>query len=121
MHSQCTLTAGNNSIKNSLPLFNVNDSNSPKLKIMQQQVMSITRNLLNSGAFNHLSDAALTRLQWLLMARNNVDTTAQLMKYWYSANYYTTGVPQDLLYNCNLLLMYSGKPSIDVLVMDEVE
>jgi hypothetical protein len=36
---------------------------------MEKQVIDITRNLLNSGAFNHLSDAALTRLQWLLLGR----------------------------------------------------
>ena len=87
---------------------------------MEKQVIDITRNLLNSGAFNHLSDAALTRLQWLLMGRNT-NTSAQVMQYWYSGNYFTQGVPQYLLHNCNMLLLQAGKPAIDVFVADEMD
>ena len=88
---------------------------------MQKQVMAITRNLLSNGVFNHLSDAALSRMQWLLLTRNNSNVSAQLMQYWYSGNYYTAGVPQDLLYTCNLLLIQAGKPMIDVFMNEEAE
>lgn len=88
---------------------------------MQKQVMTITRNLLSNGVFNHLSDATLSRMQCLLLKHNNGNVTMQLMQYWYSGNYYTAGVPQDLLYTCNLLLMQAGKPAIDVFVADEMD
>ena len=88
---------------------------------MEKQVIDITRNLLNSGAFNHLSDAALTRLQWLLLGRANANRASQLMQYWYSGNYYTQGVPQYLLHSCNMLLLQAGKPAIDVFVTDETD
>ena len=87
---------------------------------MEKQVIDITRNLLNSGAFNHLSDAALTRLQWLLMGRNT-NTSAQVIQYWYSGNYFTQGVPQYLLHSCNMMLLQAGKPAIDVCVADEMD
>jgi hypothetical protein len=88
---------------------------------MQKQVMAITRNLLSNGVFNHLSDAVLSRMQCLLLKNNNGNVTMQLMQYWYSGNYYTAGVPQDLLYTCNLLLMQARKPMIDVFMNEEVE
>lgn len=88
---------------------------------MQKQVKAITRNLLSSGVFNHLSDAAISRLQWLLLTNSNINADSQLMQYWYSGNYYTAGVPQDLLYTCNLLLMQAGKPMIDVFMNEEAE
>lgn len=88
---------------------------------MQKQVMAITRNLLSNGVFNHLSDAALSRMQWLLLSRNNSNVTAQLMQYWYSGNYFTAGVPQDLLHKCNMFLMQAGKPAIDVFMCEDAE
>ncbi|RXK60513.1 hypothetical protein ESA94_08575 [Lacibacter luteus] len=88
---------------------------------MQKQVMALTRNLLSNGVFNHLSDAALSRMQWLLLTRNNSNVTTQLMQYWYSGNYFTTGAPQDLFHQCNLFLMQAGKPAIDVFMYDETE
>ena len=88
---------------------------------MEKQVIAITSNLLNSGAFNHLSDAALTRLQWLLLGRANTNRANQLMQYWYSGNYYSQGVPQYLLHSCNMMLWQAGKPTIDVLVEDEMD
>jgi hypothetical protein len=88
---------------------------------MQKEIVTVTRNLLSKGVFNHLSDAALARMQWLLLTRNNSNADALLMQYWYSGNYYTAGVPQDLLYNCNLLLMQAGKPMIDVFMNEETE
>jgi hypothetical protein len=88
---------------------------------MQKQVMTITRNLLSNGVFNHLSDAAISRMQCLLLTHNNGNVATQLMQYWYSGNYYTAGVPQDLLYTCNLLLMQARKPMIDVFMNEEVE
>nr|WP_294903061.1 hypothetical protein [uncultured Lacibacter sp.] len=88
---------------------------------MQKQVMAITRNLLSNGVFNHLSDAALSRMQWLLLSRNNSNATTQLMQYWYTGNYFTAGVPQDLLHTCNMFLMHAGKPMIDLLALEEVE
>ncbi|MBP6686232.1 MAG: hypothetical protein KA160_00135 [Lacibacter sp.] len=88
---------------------------------MEKQVMAITRNLLNSGAFNHLSDAALTRLQWLLMGQLNTNRANQLMQYWYSGNYYSEGVPQYLFHNCNMMLLHAGKPAIDLFVADEMD
>jgi hypothetical protein len=88
---------------------------------MQKEVITVTRNLLSKGVFNHLSDATLARMQWLLLTRNNSNAGALLMQYWYSGNYYTAGVPQDLLYTCNLLLMQAGKPMIDVFMNEEAE
>ncbi|MEJ8842021.1 hypothetical protein WG954_06450 [Lacibacter sp. H375] len=88
---------------------------------MQKEVMTITRNLLSNGVFNHLSDASISRMQCLLLKQNNGNVTTQLMQYWYSGNYYTAGVPQDLLYTCNLLLMQAGKPMIDVFMNEEAE
>ncbi len=88
---------------------------------MQKQVMAITRNLLSNGVFNHLSDAALARMQFLLLSRTSTNAETQLMQYWYSGNYFTAGAPQDLLYTCNLLLMQAGKPMIDVFMNDEIE
>lgn len=88
---------------------------------MQKQVMAITRNLLSNGVFNHLSDATISRMQCLLLTNNGGNVTPQLMQYWYSGNYYTPGVPQDLLYTCNLLLMQARKPMIDVFMNEEVD
>jgi hypothetical protein len=88
---------------------------------MQKEISTVTRNLLSKGVFNHLSDAALARMQWLLLSRNNKNADTLLMQYWYSGNYYTAGVPQDLLYTCNLLLMQAGKPMIDVFMNEEAE
>lgn len=88
---------------------------------MQKQIMALTRNLLSNGVFNHLSDAALARMQFLLLSRNNSNADTQLMQYWYSGNYFTAGASQDLLYTCNLLLMQAGKPIIDVFMNEEAE
>jgi hypothetical protein len=45
----------------------------------------------------------------------------QLMQYWYCGNYFTQGVPQHLLHDCNLLLIHAGKPAIDVFIEEEFE
>jgi hypothetical protein len=90
---------------------------------MEKQVMALTRNLLLSGAFNHLSEANLSRLQWLLYNRRNPeqDAAERLMRFWYSGDYFAQGVPQDLLHNCNLVLQQSGKPVIDMFIAEEFE
>ncbi|HMO34282.1 MAG TPA: hypothetical protein PKE63_02210 [Lacibacter sp.] len=82
---------------------------------MEQHVKGITRHLLNSGAFNHLLDAELSRMQWLLLRREaGTNADEQLMHFWYYADFYAAGVPQFLLHECNLVLQHHGKPVIDV-------
>lgn len=88
---------------------------------MEKQVKVITRHLLNSGAFNHLPDGSLSRLHWLLLGHSNADTASQLMQYWYKGDYFSQGVPQYLLHNCNMLLIHAGKPAIDMLIETEMD
>jgi len=77
--------------------------------------MFLTRDLLNSGALNHLSDTELSRVQWLLLKRNP-EQAESLMHYWYFADFLAEGVPQFLMYECNLLLQCAGKRGIDWLM-----
>ena len=88
---------------------------------MDTQVLSLTRNLLKSGAFNHLSMRDMVRLERLLMAKQEFNRTEQLMQFWYNGNYFTLRMPQHLLHDCNMLLMHAGKPMIDVFVEDVFE
>lgn len=83
---------------------------------------SLTRHLLNSGAFNHLSDRELTRLQWLLLQRGTTAANSdRLLHFWYYADFCAAGVPQFLLHECNMVLQHAGKRAIELLPELEAE
>jgi len=84
--------------------------------------MNLSRHLLNSGAFNHLSDGELSRIQWMLYNKRPAAGTAErLMHYWYYADFFAAGVPQFLLHECNLVLQHCGLRTLDMLVAAELE
>lgn len=89
---------------------------------MEQQVYSLTRHLLNSGAFNHLNDRELAKLQWLLLNHHSLQANSErMMHFWYYADFCAAGVPQFLLHQCNMLLQYAGKRTIELLPELELE
>lgn len=89
---------------------------------MEQQVYSLTRHLLNCGAFRHLSDGELAKLQWLLLNRNGLLVNGErMMHFWYYADFCAAGVPQFLLHQCNMVLQYAGKRAIELLPELELE
>jgi hypothetical protein len=87
---------------------------------MEKQVTFITRELLNSGAFNHLSDTELSRIQWLLL-KPSLQQAEALMHYWYVADFVATGVPQYLMHECNFMLQCRGKRGLELLVEGDYE
>ena len=89
---------------------------------MEHQVINLSRHLLNSGAFNHLSDAELSRIQWMVYNKRLADGTAErLMHYWYYADFFAAGVPQFLLHECNLVLQQYGLRTLDMLMAAELD
>ncbi|MFN9115142.1 MAG: hypothetical protein ACK5XN_34210, partial [Bacteroidota bacterium] len=87
---------------------------------MEKQVTSLTRELLNSGAFNHLSDTELSRIPWLLL-KPSLQQAEALMHYWYVADFVATGVPQDLMHECNFMLQCRGRRGLELLVEADYE
>jgi hypothetical protein len=83
---------------------------------MIKKLIDLTRELLNNGVFNHLPDAELARLQWIIIQGGQDDRLplAPVLSYWYRGDFYSQGVSPRLLQLSNEFLQRIGQPLIDV-------
>jgi hypothetical protein len=79
-------------------------------------LVDLTRELLNSGVFNHLPDDEIGRLHWIIMQGQRDDNLPlqPLLTYWYRGDYYSSNSSPRLLQQCNEYLQRMGQPLIDV-------
>ena len=83
---------------------------------MINTLIDLTRELLNSGIFNHLPDNELARLRWMIIQgqRDEKMPIQPLFSYWYRGDYYSSNGNPHLLQQCNEYLQRMGQPLIDV-------
>jgi hypothetical protein len=83
---------------------------------MSTILTDLTRDMLNSGVFNHLPDNEIARLHWMILrGRQDEDLPLQpLLTYWYRGDYYASNASPRLLQQCNECLQRIGQPLIDV-------
>lgn len=84
---------------------------------MQRKILAATREMMRQHVFGHLPDAEISKLQNLLMLAeetNSVSLAANLIHYWYHADFYYTGSSAGLVHPCNVLLKSIGMPEINV-------
>ena len=83
---------------------------------MTNALVDLTRELLNSGVFNHLPDDEIGRLHWMILRDKPDDhlPLQPLFSYWYRGEYYSSNVSPHLLQQCNEYLQRMGQPLIDV-------
>ena len=95
---------------------------------MTNTLVDLTRELLNSGVFNHLPDDEIGRLHWIILqlqdlrdngAERTLRTSSHvplqpLFSYWYRGEYYSSNASPRLLQQCNEYLQRMGQPLIDV-------
>jgi hypothetical protein len=83
---------------------------------MINTLIDLTRELLNSGVFNHLPDNEIARLHWMIVQGQGDDPllVQPLFSYWYRGDYYSANTPPRLLQQCNEYLQRMGQPLIDV-------
>jgi len=55
-------------------------------------LVDLTRELLNSGVFNHLPDNEIARLHWMIMQGQREDQLPlqPLLSYWYRGDFYVS-------------------------------
>jgi hypothetical protein len=84
--------------------------------LMKNTLVDLTRDLLNSGVFNHLPDDEIGRLHWMLVQGQSDAylSPAPLFSYWYRGDYYSSNASPRLLQQCNEYLQRVGQPLIDV-------
>ena len=82
---------------------------------MHKKIIILTDNLLKAGVFKHLSDDEVSRLHWLLTESKlpSFDKLEILVRAWYRGDYYSQGVPQYLLHQCNECLSAMRLPMIE--------
>ena len=89
---------------------------------MNTQIRNLTKNLLNCGAFNHLSDSEIAGIQRMLLEKKSVQVAeSQLLKYWHQADFFATGVPQFLFHACNMVLYHYGHHWVEILPESEYD
>jgi hypothetical protein len=83
---------------------------------MHNTLVDLTRELLNSGVFNHLPDDEIGRLHWLILQgqRDQQLPSQPLFSSWYRGEYYSSNASPRLLQQCNEYLQRMGQPLIDV-------
>lgn len=83
---------------------------------MAHQLVHLTRDLLNSGVFNHLPDDEIGRLHWMILQGQHDEhlPLQPLFSYWYRGEYYSSNASPHLLQQCNEYLQRMGQPLIDV-------
>jgi hypothetical protein len=83
---------------------------------MSTTLTDLTRDMLNSGVFNHLPDNEIARLHWMILrVQRDEDLPLQpLLTYWYRGDYYASNASPRLLHQCNEGLQRIGQPLIDV-------
>jgi len=83
---------------------------------MNQSLVDLTRELLNSGVFSHLPDNEIARLHWMILQRQREEHVPiqPLLSYWYRGDYYSSNASPRLLQQCNEYLQRMGQPLIDV-------
>jgi hypothetical protein len=81
---------------------------------MANALIDLTRELLNSGVFNHLPDNEIARLHWMILQGQRDEQIPLLFSYWYRGDYYSSGTSTRLLQQCNEYLQRMGQPMIDV-------
>jgi hypothetical protein len=84
--------------------------------LMTPTLVDLTRDLLNSGVFNHLPDAEIGRLHWMILQGESDGQVAlaPLFSYWYRGDFYSSNASPWLLQQCNEYLQRMGQPLIDV-------
>jgi hypothetical protein len=84
--------------------------------LMTPTLVDLTRDLLNSGVFNHLPDDEIGRLHWMILQGQSDAQLplAPLFSYWYRGDYYSSNASPHLLQQCNEYLQRMGQPLIDV-------
>lgn len=82
---------------------------------MHRKIFILTDNLLKAGAFKHLSDNEVSQLHWLLTGNGprRFDHVEILIRAWYRADFYSMGVPQYLMHQCNECLSAMRLPMIE--------
>ena len=83
---------------------------------MKDSILSMSATLLNSGVFNHLSDAEISRMHSLLLTNHLQASTEQmipLVRYWYMGDFWSAQDAQHLLQKSNEYLQYLGQPPIE--------
>ena len=84
---------------------------------MNKKIIILTDNLLKAGVFKHLTDDEVSRLHWLLAESRSprFNKLESLIRTWYRGDYYSQGVPQYLLHQCNECLSAMRLPIIDAI------
>jgi hypothetical protein len=89
---------------------------------MNAQIRNLTKNLLNCGAFNHLSDTEIAGIQRMIIdKRSEQKADRQLLEYWHYADFFATGVPQFLYHECNMVLGHYGHHLVEMLPESEYD
>lgn len=83
---------------------------------MVNALVDLTRELLNTGVFNHLPDSEIARLRWMILQEQREEQLSlqPLLSYWYRGDYYSSNASPRLLQQCNEFLQRMGQPLIDV-------
>ena len=83
---------------------------------MTNSLTDLTRELLNSGVFNHLPDNEIARLRWMIFQGqpDHQLPLQPLFSYWYRGDYYSSNASPRLLQQCNEYLQRMGQPLIVV-------
>jgi len=82
---------------------------------MKKEIIRITSNLLAAGAFRNLPDEEVSRIYFLLSEAQQVNFSHLdlMIRSWYRANFFSMGVPEFLLYECNACLLQLKLPIIE--------
>jgi len=82
---------------------------------MQKQIIRLTGNLLAAGAFRHLPDEEVSRIYFLLQEANSsrFQQYESLIRFWYRANFFSMGVPEFLIHQCNECALHMQLPGIE--------
>lgn len=84
---------------------------------MQNKIQHITREMIRLSLFDNLPGHEMYRLQGLLIQAeetNSLSSAAQLLTYWYRADFFFTERSAGLLHPCNALLHGIGMPGIEI-------
>ena len=79
-------------------------------------ILSITREMLSAGIFNHLHDDEISKLHYLIVSVADSKTNTQinqLISYWYKGNFDFTSDALRLLQQCNEFLQRVCRPLIE--------
>lgn len=84
---------------------------------MKFQIIHLSNKLWQSNAFNHLTDkeqAAFKKALQIMSLEN-------LLEAWYKADFFCNWKTEQLLMHCNQVLYYSGYPTINCLVDNQLD